>query len=243
MDYNQQIKTISGSIYDVYNTDSQGYKDNTMPRVGQKCEFEDGRKFVFVSSAVDITAGQVVGAPTEGVELTAVTAAYAAGTKEVAFVLAGQTLNLLADGYLTVTLGTGVGYTYRIKSNTASATVSSVSNTVICQLYDPIKVGITATDNVIVKQYRCASVLVGTAALDNVGVSCAAAPAATGSLTYFFWAQTGGIGYAEGSDVASNLNLVVGAAGTLEAADADSEVVVARSCEGGATNGMANLCF
>ena len=239
----EQIKTISGSIYDVYTSADQRFKENRMPRVGQRCEFEDGSKYVFCSTDVDVTAGQVVAAPTDGVEITAITAATDKGTYKVSFVLASVDANQFRNGYLVVTLGTGVGYRYRIKSNTASATVDTVANTVIVTLYDPLQTALAATDNIVVKASRTSKVLVGTAALDNIGVAVAPAPAATNSTTYYFWAQTSGVAYGPSNGVASNLNLVVGAAGILEAADAVSEAVVASSLEGGATNGSAMLFF
>ena len=58
---------------------------------------------------------------------------------------AGAVKDMYAGGYLSVGRGTGAGYSYRIKGNTAAATVNAVANTVIIELYDQLVLALDAS--------------------------------------------------------------------------------------------------
>lgn len=58
---------------------------------------------------------------------------------------AGAVKDMYAGGYFSVGRGTGAGYCYRIKGNTAAATVNAVANTVIIELYDQLAVALDAS--------------------------------------------------------------------------------------------------
>jgi hypothetical protein len=237
----EQMGTISGCIYDVYDEDSQDYRTGRMPRVGQKVEFEDGRKYVFCSTAVDVTAGQAVGAAAV-LEETAVSVAAGVGDVEVRIVEASVAANFYKEGSLTVVLGTGVGYTYKIKGNTASATVDAVANTVILTLYNPLQAALATTDDVTLKRLRAENVIVNTASTDPVGIAAAPAPAATASKTKYFWVQTRGVAFALGIAGAGGAALMSTAAGALIAQTAGN-AIVATGVEAGASNSVVVACF
>lgn len=237
-----RVKAITGTIKRLYAAGDQYFVNNRVPEVGSNATYEDGREFVFCSTDTDIAVGQAVGAAAVNAELTAVTAAVASGLSEIRFVLASVGINDYQGGYLTVTLGTGVGNTYKIKSNTASATVDTVDNTVIVQLEEEISVAIAATDNIIIKKSREAEVIVGTAAIDPIGIAQVATTAATDGVTQYFWAQLTGVSIGLGTAGAANVALENGAAGVLAVADG-AQAVVAYGIAAGASNSMVNLCF
>jgi hypothetical protein len=69
----------------------------------------------------------------------------AVGSRFVYYTLASTVINQFAGGYLSLNKDTGYGYIYRIKSNKAAATVNSVANLVLIELYEPLQVAIDAT--------------------------------------------------------------------------------------------------
>lgn len=238
-----QVKAINATIDRLYEAGDQYDRESRIPEVGSNASFEDGREFVFCSTDTDITIGQAVGKnAAAAIELTAITAAVTVGATEIRFVLASITADQLKGGYLTVTLGTGLGYTYKIKSNTASATIATVDNTVIVTLESGVCVALAATDNIIVKEARTSLVIVNTATTDPVGIAVATTTAATDGVTQYFWAQTSGPSIVLGTAGAAAVALDCAAAGALAAADG-SQVVVATGMAAGASNSMALLCF
>lgn len=237
-----QTSTISGGIFDVYSTTSQEYKENRMPRISQKCSFEDGRRYVFVSTDADLVAGQVAGVAAEGVEITTTAVAVAAGGKVLNVVLAGATANMLADGWVSISQGGANNQVYKIKSNTAAATVLTVDDTILITLYDPIKVAVVADDNMILKKSRFRTLIQGTASLDNVGVAVRSTTAATSGNTNYVWLQTAGVGTTVGTAGLNGVALTPAAAGAMEAAIAGDQIC-ANGLEAGAVASMSNLCF
>lgn len=102
-----------------------------------------------------------------------------------------------AGGYLSVCRGTGAPATYRIKGNTAAATVNSVANTSIIELYEPLVATLAASTTTYLS--ICGSLYnavelntaAGTYAASNsiaVGVT-----QATISANYYGWVQTHGV--------------------------------------------------
>ena len=105
--------------------------------------------------------------------------------------LASAVKDQFAGGYFTVGRGTGVGYTYRIKGNTASATVNSVANTVIIELYDTLVASLDANSYVSVIGSLYTDLALARGAGTNyipVGVTQAAMTANT-----YGWVQTHGV--------------------------------------------------
>ena len=139
----------------------------------------------------DIAAGVMIQTPagsTNNKNLP-VLAAAGQGATAVSFTLAGVTANDFAGGWLGVyDVSTGVGNTYRIKSNTASGIASAY--TVTATLYDGLAVALTTNDKVCVIANRYNGVILApytSQTGDLIGVSAVAVTAA-----YYFWAQTKG---------------------------------------------------
>jgi hypothetical protein len=122
------------------------------------------------------------------------------------------TLGQYAEGYLTVVSGTGIGYNYRILTNTAAT--SSGSTTVT--LYDPILVALDTTSVLdLVPHPNSAALITPTSSPKNViGVSTTAVP-----VSNYFWAQTvGPCSVIQNGTIAANTGIVPGAttAGTVD---------------------------
>jgi hypothetical protein len=143
----------------------QGIDESSIYDIDSKAKFAcgsgfkraDGATFRYVNSIAGVAAGKVV-APTAGdimepYTTSLVIAGVAAtqqgndpvgvypstiGSRWVEITLASVVKDQYAGGYLVIALGTGLPYTYRIKGNTASATVNSQASAVFIELYDPL---------------------------------------------------------------------------------------------------------
>jgi hypothetical protein len=184
----------------------------------------------------------VVGTAAELVEITAnLQAAYPAGSLVIGGVAAGIAADVYVGGTLSVTLGTGLGYTYKIKSNTATDAGSTPSNIVLFTLEEAIVAPLAVTDNIVVKKDRNTLLIQGTAALDNVGVMLGAVTAIA-STTQFFWVQTSGVGITKGTAGANGIALMATAAGAALTQTAGKQII-ANGLEAGASHSVCNLCF
>ena len=117
----------------------------------------------------------------------AVSAAAAAGDMTFKVTLAGITANDFAGGWVGIyDVSSGVGNTYRIKSNTASA---ASTNYVTLALYDGLIIALTTSDKacLVVNRYNGLLIAPTTHTGDLIGVSMVAVTGA-----YYFWAQTKG---------------------------------------------------
>ena len=205
----EQNKTISGSVYDTYTPASQEYKENRMPRVGQTVEFEDGRKFVFASTLVDVAVGQLVGAGGYATAVVSATIPAAAGQREVIITKAGATANQYAGGMLTVDqIG---GTTYKIKSNSAAGAADAV--TVI--LYDPLVTALAVGNALLLVPSRSVNVVIGTATNDTVGSALVSTTAATDATTAYQWFQYEGIGVSITPSIGAGTAVMAAAAGAI----------------------------
>ena len=109
------------------------------------------------------------------------------GSKYIAALLSSKTADQFAGGYVTISSGTGIGYTYSIKGNKASNGTACV-----IELYDAIQVGLDATSDIAIapsKYNHCVAGISGTT--ENslpVGVTVMSIT----SAGYYGWAQTKG---------------------------------------------------
>lgn len=181
----EQNKTISGSVYDVYTTNSQEYRENRMPRVGQTVEFEDGRKFVFCSSETDVTRGLMHQAR-QAVNCAAF-GAWPRGSTEIVVTEPGVTVNEWRGGML---LDAAAGCVYKIKGNSES----SVTGSVTVRLYDGLTQDMGDVSNLSVKPPRHENVELGGASGDYIGIPLVDAPL-NGADKCFFWAQYQGVSF------------------------------------------------
>lgn len=186
----KQDNFMGGDVYGVYDTDSQDYRLNRLPELGARVRFSDGREYVFVKTAVDLVAGQLVGAPNAIAELVGKFTAATAGSEEVEIEKTGVTANLYANGMLVITNSAGQETCYGIKSNTAS----SASDKVTLKLTSPLIAAVATADDCIIVPSRYSNVIVNIATTDPVGVAVRASTAATDSKTNYLWVQTKGIG-------------------------------------------------
>jgi len=94
------------------------------------------------------------------------------GSHYIVATLASVTVDLYAGGYFAITEGTGIGYTYRIKGNTA--TNDPATGKVRFELYEPIQVALDATTDFIICGSIYANLEIATAATDVAlaGVTC-----------------------------------------------------------------------
>jgi hypothetical protein len=60
------------------------------------------------------------------------------------------TADQFAGGYLTVTTGSGVGYTYRVQGNTVTQAIGGVDGQVYMDLYDKVQTQIDTTTDIII---------------------------------------------------------------------------------------------
>lgn len=235
----------SGNVYDspVLVTDAK-YLESRVPYLGQVAEIGP-RRFRYVSTVATFAAGEVVAPRTALVTETANTGyTTTAGDTSISLNTAGIDLfgagagviaaNELADGYLHIVSGAGLGYTYRIKSNPVATSAADITGVV---LYDPIKVATAATSTFNITGNPWKKVIQGTAALPNIGVSMVVTAAST---EQGFWIQTRGPGSilcATASGVTIGHGLEATASGSvIGGSSANTARIIALSMGSAATN-------
>jgi len=208
----------SGNIYDVFDTQSQEYRLHRLPEAGRRIQFDDGREFVFVNTAVNVAAGQLVGAPNAIAELEGKFTVASVGDETITITIVGATANLYAGGYIVITESSGNKSTYYIMSNTAS----DGSNNVILRIAGRVSAAIAAADDAIIVPSRYNSVIVNTATTDPVGVALVASTAATDGYTNYLWVQTKGVGgvvVATAAGLTKGVGAMAAAAGSVAIAN------------------------
>ena len=181
--------SVSGVV-----TDAPVLIADAVNAIGQVVAYKDGRVFRYISTAVDIEAGEIAGQVTGSaivsnqVQTSGTPAALPAiGDTSVTLALAAITANQFAGGYMFTTDDTGQGYTYRIKSNTLTA-----SSNIILTLYDDLIIALDATTDIQLIPNLYSLAVLGTLALDPIGVAVRATTAGTDSTTQAFWVQVKG---------------------------------------------------
>lgn len=127
--------------------------------IGTRIRRIDGNEYVYAHFVGDVSHGLLVSPDTSeggelaGVDNSVVAPASAAtttdgtlGSRYLEITNAGILQDEHAGGYLTIVSGTGDGYTYRIKGN--SATGGPASGNVRIELYDPLVEALDATSDV-----------------------------------------------------------------------------------------------
>ena len=172
-------------------------------RLGTKRETADGRRFVYCkATAAAIAAGICVG-QANTVQACTVAATDAAinlaGVKKVTLTLTGTpTLNLYQDGFMMIKAGTGIGEVYRVRGNTADDVPASGRCTIY--LYDALKATMVAASSTVdLYQNPYGAVLINPAianATATTGFKVLGVTQRPVTASYYFWAQTWGIGTA-----------------------------------------------
>lgn len=117
------------------------------------------------------------------------------GSRYVWFVLASTVIDQFAGGYCTFGADTGYGYCYRIKRNTASATLNGTANTVILELYSPLQVAVDHTTDMSLTGCLYNDLVSALVTTDHIvaGVTMANFAAATTTAPVYGWVCTHGI--------------------------------------------------
>lgn len=206
--------TISGSVWDVYTPNSQEYKENRMPRVGQVCCFEDGRRFVFCATVVDVAQNTLVGKPAPTGTTVGATSPATAGQRVVKIDGTDVGANYWKGGHLSLD---GMSGLYKIKANKAVVGAGLVEVT----LYDPLLEDVAGGTDAVIFQSQPWDVIVNTGSTTPIGVAPQAIPAATNAMPYFFWVQTAGLAQVAGAAAvgAPGTAVMPAAAGAVAASD------------------------
>lgn len=182
---------------------SSSTKINGLP-LGIKMAFPDGREFrharaggtVLVAGKLYESATSIVGSDTMYSKSLVLSSTVAVGATAVAFtagVTTGVTTNLFADGYLNTSgsIGTGIGYTYAIKTNNSAAAGSACTlslyetDSIVTALAGATTlVGVRENPYNLVKLTTADTVMTG-----KMGVACNSAAASS-----YVWLQTKGPG-------------------------------------------------
>lgn len=177
----KQLGIVSGDVFAAAHT-------TPVNEVGAQVRI-GSRTYRYCSTAVDLTAGQYVGQAAPSALTANALAAAAIGATELTLTIAAVTADQFAGGQIHITDDTGAGYSYLIKTNTATA-----SGTITITLVNPLIVAVDTTSDVILTTAPYSNVIVGIAASNPLGVALVATTAGTDSTTQYFWAQTSGDG-------------------------------------------------
>lgn len=234
---NTMIGTVGSLPLDaaIYSTHAKWIAGN-VPEIGAEMRFADGSCFRFVSTAVDLAAGQLVAmntfnaTPVDDKCTAAAIGSYQVEVDTRAVAMFGGSAgiiaaNRLSGGYLVINDDTGEGYRYRILSNTEGTASAKVTLT----LAEPLKVALDTTSDVIITGSVYDSVVLGTAALCPLGVAMVPSTAATNSRTEYLWIQTAGVASVRittGTSVAIGVNVVADATGGIKIAGAVTDPLV-----------------
>lgn len=218
---------LGGSTADQFNK----FDQSASPKfhVGYKIEQADGSVYRYAHFGATANAGVLVAqdksensvadtdnaviAPASAVTITDGTI----GSKFIEFTLASATANQFAGAKLITTDDAGEGYTYDIKSNTA--TDNPASGNIRIELYQPLQVALDNTTDVSIVSNRFHNLEIATAATDLIlaGVVCETIDAAGN----YGWIQTKGIvGILQDGTIADGdmVTLSDGTSGAVQAA-------------------------
>jgi len=163
-----------------------------MHQLGTKGETGDGRIFRYGKAGEEIPLGYLAVMPDQDTaELTiSVTTAAAIGDKKVIFTHAATTAtaNEYAEGYLSVSFGTGIGQTLKIASHAA---LTSGGTGEYVNLEDPIQVALDTTSRIDLTPNVYSGVLTVTTDA-AISVPCGV-PLRTVTSGSYAWFQTRGV--------------------------------------------------
>lgn len=163
-----------------------------MHQLGAKGECGDGRIFRYGKAGAEVTIGYLAVMPDQDTsQLTlSVTSVAAIGDKKVIFTHAATTATAdeFAEGYLSVSLGTGIGQTLKIASHAA---LTSGGTGEFVNLEDPIQVALDTTSRVDLTPNLYSGVL---AVTTDAAISIpAGVPLRTVTSGSYAWFQTRGV--------------------------------------------------
>lgn len=165
---------------------------STIPEqvIGARVEANDGRIFRYCfATPTALVAGQLQQGPAEVTNhqnLTSPVAAIGATSLDITLGATAAGLNQYAGGLAVISVTPGVGYSYKIKSSTLTAS----SGTITVQLEDPIEIALTGTSRIDLVQNPYNGVIVNPTTSTGPVVGVANDVISAGS---YGWIQTGGM--------------------------------------------------
>lgn len=191
-----------GADNDIYTVDT-----NPKLAIGTKMERADGNVYRYAHIGSACAAGAVVGpdlsaasraysancliAPSSTFQQdTEITGVYpgAIGSRFIASVVGTQVVNAFAGGYIAISSGTGLGYSYRIKGNKVT-----VGTATVIELYDPIEVAIDATADVSIAPCKYNNCLESIAGSTRNSMPVGVLVVAVASTSSYAWICTKGM--------------------------------------------------
>ena len=210
--------------------DFNKFDSSTIPKfpIGHRIPAQNGDVYVYSHFGLTTKAGDMVSTDLSESSLvdsdniviapasTVSTTDGAVGSKFVQITLAAVTADQYAGGKLIITDGPGIGYTYRIKGNTA--TDDPTTGDFRLELYDKIQVALDATSDIAISGSLYANLEPATTTdIAASGVSCAAQATAD-----YGWIQTeGDVGVYGTAVIGSGVILSVTAGEVVTATVAD----------------------
>lgn len=173
---------------DIFTSLAPNADGNGGTNIGAMATTGDGRMFRYCKvGAVALVPGKLYQASAEdttNLENLAVTAAAIGATSVTTSTTVTLTANQTAGGFMVISTGTGAGYTYKLKGNTAATAAVTTLN-----LEDPIIVALDATSKVDITMNPYNSVVVNptTATSAPIGV-----PVFAVNVGSYGWLQTHG---------------------------------------------------
>ncbi len=199
---------LSEILYDLFNYGingsiiSGGMLGNTTPNIhaenadqlaiiSSKLRMKDGREFYYTKNgAAEIGVAkmaQAEAATDKWYDQIQTAHGWTAGDKSNTCLIttaATPTVNEWAEGWMFVNKGTGLGYNYRIKTNTSHATIVTVT------LEDEVVVDIPAASELtFIKSNFMDSIVVPTGGLTAMAIGV---PLFVVTANYYYWSQTKG---------------------------------------------------
>jgi len=110
------------------------------------------------------------------------------GSKYLVLQIGTKTADQYAGGYVTISSGTGLGYTYRIKGNQASNGTATTF-----ELYDKVQVGLDATGDLAIAPSKYANVKPGLSVSTNLALAVGVAVAGASTAGYYGFVITKGV--------------------------------------------------
>jgi len=173
---------IYGTPGDQYAVHSAGQNNlNTMLILGDGRAFRYGSKGTTTAVAGDVQSSRALDA-NHILQTPSAAAAVGASSVSVTLGATAAVINLYADGYLAIELGTGFGYNYTIASHAAVASAGVLT----AVLQDTVQVPIPTTANTVsFVANRCASVVVAPTTETGTLAGVAVKPLTAGQFGYF----------------------------------------------------------
>ncbi len=224
---------------------------DTTPKfaVGHSISRNDGSSFVYGNFGVATNRGLIVSQDlSESTILDGANTIVAPGSSvsgddgsvgsKFVEITGTATLDQLAGGYLQTIDETGEGYTYRIKTNTATGSPASGNYRV--ELYDKIQVAVAADTQAVLVGSLYANLEAATIAVDEVVAGVTMATMAAGE---FGWVQTQGVATVlTTGTVLIGDNVIIGStAGSVSPASAATSYAVGQVIVVGATTEHSSI--